>query len=247
MQLLEAASVLVAMNGGTQSGEQAPIGGSDNSSASPAASASSEIQDEYPSSASTTPPPSAVDGGMTYSKRYSGGSAYSRSYQSTSGTSMAFLEGALNGHGWLAHHRQHSDDIRSTLAASVSVSGSQHGDEEQADLAAAVGLLSCSYGTPKSGPVTLPADVPPVPPLPAKFANQTVGQPASHASGDGPVLEQEQVSSYRYHQFHPDANNRPSKMEVVDESDAEKPNSHHAQSSGSADEDEDGVFGKMEE
>lgn len=35
---------------------------------------------------------------------------------------------------------------------------------------AAMGLLSCSYGTPNQHPTVLPNDIPPVPPLPEKYA-----------------------------------------------------------------------------
>lgn len=241
VQLLEAASVLVAMNGGgSQSTEQAIGGLSDHSSASPAASASSELHDDYPSSASTTPPPFAADGGW-YSKHFNVGSDLSKSYQPNHGASVASWEGSRDVHGWSAHHRQHSDDIRSTLAVSTSVNGSQHGDEEQADLAAAVGLLSCSYGTPKSGPTLLPPDVPPVPPLPAKFMAQSLNQQ------DGISVEREPVSSYRYHQY--DVNNGEAKvqMEIDNESECNNQSAEPAKNSGAHDEEEEGVFGKMEE
>lgn len=55
-------------------------------------------------------------------------------------------------------------------------------DSTTADLAAAVGLLSCSYGTPKTGPVMLPPDVPPVPPLPAQYLPGSVGPAHSFSS-----------------------------------------------------------------
>ena len=44
-------------------------------------------------------------------------------------------------------------------------------DDEEASLVAAVQSL-CSFGTPRHGPVLLPPDVPPVPPLPAKFTEK---------------------------------------------------------------------------
>lgn len=58
------------------------------------------------------------------------------------------------------------------MTANTSIAESYRGDEDPQDLAAAVGLLSCSYGTPKTGPADLPNNVPPVPPLPAKYQNQ---------------------------------------------------------------------------
>ena len=159
MQLLEAASVLVGM---TSDGN--PTNDSDNSS-SPAASGSSERDDEL-SSAETTPPPQA-DNAYRDSKRYSNASSTcSRSYQSV------FSESAPNGETHFAHYRQWSSSSNNRpLTANTSIAESYR-DEDPADLAAAVGLLSCSYGgTPKSGPIGMSSDVPPVPPLPEKYAN----------------------------------------------------------------------------
>lgn len=56
------------------------------------------------------------------------------------------------------------------MTANTSIAESYR-DEDPADLAAAVGLLSCSYGTPNHNPVGMPNDIPPVPPLPEKYAN----------------------------------------------------------------------------
>ena len=247
VQLLEAASVLVAMNGGgPQSSEQVVSGFSDHSSASPAASASSEIHDDYPSSAGTTPPPTAADGAFN-AKRYSAGINFSRSYQSAPGAAMAFSESMPNGQEWPVHHRQHSDDIRSTLAGSASVNGSQYGDEEQADLAAAVGLLSCSYGTPKSGPTLLSPDVPPVPPLPAKFMAHSLNQQDSNSSVEGGICtEHEPVSSIRYHQYEVKAEGTKAQMEIDNDSDRDNRIAEPSDNLGTADE-EEGVFGEMEE
>lgn len=158
VQLLEAASVLVAMN-------QDGVNDSDNSS-SPAASASSDMRDEELSSTETTPPPQS-DSAYRDSKRFSNNSSvYSRSYQSV------FSESAPNNEHGFAHHRQWSASSNSRpVTANTSYADSHRGDEDPQDLAAAVGLLSCSYGTPKSGPTGMPMDVPPVPPLPAKYQN----------------------------------------------------------------------------
>lgn len=146
VQLLEAASVLVAMN---QDGPN----DSDNSS-SPAASGSSDMRDEELSSTETTPPPHH-ENSYRDPKRFSNESSlFSRSYQSV------FSESGPNAENGFAHHRQWS-------TSSISRPESYNADE--ADLAAAVGLLSCSFGTPKTGPTTLSPDVPPVPPLPEKY------------------------------------------------------------------------------
>lgn len=153
VQLLEAASVLVAMN---QDGPD-----SDNSS-SPAASGSSDMRDEDLSSTETTPPPQGDNAYRDSSKRFSNNSSiFSRSYQS------AFSE-SVPEHGF-SHNRHWSTSSGRPLTAGSNFGESYTGNEDAQDLAAAVGLLSCSYGTPKSAPSALPMDAPPVPPLPAKY------------------------------------------------------------------------------
>lgn len=153
MQLLEAASVLVAMNT-----DGTPTNDSDNSS-SPAFSGSSD-RDEDVSSVETTPPPQAD--AYRDSKRFSNtSSAYSRSYQSV------FSESGPKADNGFAHYRTLSSNRPCTADTSIADS---YRDEDPQDLAAAVGLLSCSYGTPKTGPTCLPNDIPPVPPLPEKYA-----------------------------------------------------------------------------
>ena len=141
-----------------------PTNDSDNSS-SPAASGSSERDDE-PSSAETTPPPQA-DNSYREKKRYSNTSSlYSHSYQST------FSESAPAADNGFGHHRQWStSSANRPYTANTSIADS-HRDEDQADVEAAMGLLSCSWGTPKSGPIGLSNDIPPVPPLPEKYANR---------------------------------------------------------------------------
>lgn len=122
-------------------------------SSSPAASGSSGMREEELSSTETTPPP---NGEHAYgdSKRFSNNSSsiYSRSYQS-----MFSMPSGSNSR---------------PMTADTSIGQSYRGDEDPQDLAAAVGLLSCSYGTPKSGPTNSTADVPPVPPLPEKYQSK---------------------------------------------------------------------------
>ncbi len=155
--MLEAASVLVAMTG-----EGVPATDSDNSS-SPAASGSSD-RDEDSSSVETTPPPQ-VDTSYRDSKRYSNtSSAYSRSYTSV------FSESAPNEHGFGHHRHWSTSSTNRPLTAATSIAESYR-DEDPQDLAAAVGLLSCSYGTPNQRATILSNDIPPVPPLPEKYAN----------------------------------------------------------------------------
>lgn len=229
VQLLEAASVLIAMN--TEAGD------SDHSSPSPPASGTSDLHDDL-SSTDTTPPPQLDDHAVgsfprshfasRSTKRYSANSsAYSQSYQST-----VFSDNGQNG-----HYRHWSNVSDRPTTSGTSVAGSYHDDEnDQADLAAAVGLLSCSYGTPKSGPVALPPDVPPVPPLPAKFLDYGNGlsMPGSHTVSA-------QQSSLRDNRYHHD---KDVDMDEESEDDFRQSNSR---SRGRADEDDDAFFGRMEE
>lgn len=159
VQLLEAASVLVAMNSEGNND-------SDNSS-SPAASGSSDMREDGVSSTETTPPPQSEHAYRDSKRLSNNSSVYSRSYQSV------FSSGsAPNNDNGFSHHRQWSASSNGRpLTANTSIAESYRGDEDPQDLAAAVGLLSCSYGTPKSGPTAMPMDVPPVPPLPAKYQN----------------------------------------------------------------------------
>lgn len=235
VQLLEAASVLVAMNQEPETAKD-----SDRSSASPAASGSSDPREDELSSTDTTPPPQLDPAMADYprshfghrsSKRYSANSsAYSQSYQST-----VFSD---NGQG---HYRQWSNvsDGRPTTSG-TSVAGSYHEEEnDQADLAAAVGLLSCSYSTPKTGPMTLPHDIPPVPPLPPQFMG------AFNTPGTATITAQQsslRASSYGYQPESKD-------VDMDDGNFASDDDYHHrrSRSRGRVDDEDDGVFGKMEE
>jgi hypothetical protein len=216
---------------------------SDRSSASPAASSSSDGHDEI-SSVETTPPPQPDEVPGSYSaydsKRYSANSsAYSHSY---SGNSV-FSESAPNGPGYFSHYRQWSQDGRPATSG-TSVAGSNYEDEEQAaDLAAAVGLLSCSYGTPKSGPAMLPPDIPPVPPLPARF----LGQTADLLSGSSSTLvaSQSSIPKQRYSDFRHQGRD----VEMVDDNESMDNDDDYRRPhrTPQADEDEEGVFGRMDE
>ncbi|KAF2206643.1 hypothetical protein CERZMDRAFT_89137 [Cercospora zeae-maydis SCOH1-5] len=192
VQLLEAASVLVAMN------QEGKDGGDSDDSSSPAASGSSGMRDEDSSSNETTPPPQS-EHAYRDSKRFSGNSSiYSRSYQSVfSNGSVPHAE-----HGF-AHHRQWSTSSASRpMTANTSIAESYRGDEDPQDLAAAVGLLSCSYGTPQNGPTATGAHVPPVPPVPAKYqAYQTRSYSDYRNQGDV-EMEDEDSDDEPHHPHH---------------------------------------------
>ncbi|KAK2767424.1 hypothetical protein FQN54_003580 [Arachnomyces sp. PD_36] len=172
VQLLEAASVLVNMNEEpelTQDG--LPAVESDGSSASPTASGSLEFRNGV-SSTETTPPPTGEEGTSIpypgyshHAKNYSinSNSAFSRSFQSIPSSSINGSAPSLS--PAMSHFRQSSIDHGS----SNDLGGL---DDDEAGLAAAIEL--CHFGTPRTGPVPMSPDVPPVPPLPARFLGQSL-------------------------------------------------------------------------
>ncbi|KAI9795197.1 MAG: hypothetical protein M1816_000219 [Peltula sp. TS41687] len=206
VQLLEAASVLVSMNQTGYSGTELALDmPSDHSSASPAASGFSGLRDGL-SSVSTSPPPReegeyptmAVDTSQRHriNRRSSIFSAYSRSYQSVQSSSVFGDAGSSVGTSNNFHYlRQGSTGGRSN---SIHASSAGDHDADEESLAAAVGLLSCSYGTPKSGPIVPLADtdIPPVPPLPARFLGEREDKVHADTTGtSGPSSDQNQYGN----------------------------------------------------
>ncbi|KAL8688567.1 MAG: hypothetical protein Q9218_005557 [Villophora microphyllina] len=232
VQLLEAASVLVGMNQ-ENSGppNTAKTVESDHSSASPDISAMSELYDDDDvSSAETTPPPTsepvyAQDSFTTMQdKRHSGtSSAFSRSYQSAPSSSYAAGSIPSSSYGQQYPYQRRPSTSGTASASQLAV------DEEEAGLAAAVQSL-CSFGTPRTGPVHLPPGVPPVPPLPPQYAGQNANRlsasivmtPTPHDFGLLPTATQ-RISNER------GAKNTDTRSRYHD------------------DEDEDGIFGRMDE
>jgi len=175
VQLLEAASVLVGMNQDEPTElDSGKVTDSDNSSASPAASGYSDTRDDDDySSAETTPPPMSEHYGLgdgmeaARRKRHSGNSSsFSRSYQSAPSSSLP------PGSAAFGHYNQQRRPSTSGFASGAA-------DDEEAGLVAAVETL-CTFGTPRNGPVLLPADVPPVPPLPARYMEENVNRLSGH-------------------------------------------------------------------
>jgi len=81
----------------------------------------------------------------------------------------------------ISYYRQWSSENRPT-----SLTGVTTDDNGYSDLAAAAeGLLSCSLGTPKVGAGRLGADIPPVPPVPAKYSDGTQQHTTAGRSTDG--------------------------------------------------------------
>ena len=217
---------------------------SDQESDSPAASGSSEH--DRASSADTTPPPQAdifnaySTGSFTGKhKRYSSGQGgsghgFSRSYQSaTSATSL--MGGSVPNKSSFGHYRQPSLERR-PLSSGIT------GNQEDDGLADAVQLLSCSFerrGIPRSIPVTLPADAPPVPNIPAQYLSKSTFSGATLTPNTRPQMPE----SYTRHLAHRDGD---VKMEESEDSVADDEEYDH-RSRGRSDEDDDGVFGRMEE
>ena len=207
---------------------------SDQSSASPAASGSSDIreEEEYLSSAETTPPPMHERYAMvediehTRSRRHSGNSSsFSRSYQSAPSFSLPPSNS-------LCHYQQRRPSSSGIASADV--------DEDEAGLVAAVESL-CSFGTPRKGPVLLPDDVPPVPPVPAIYRDYNANQ-LSGSLGQAAELGLSLLS------YQPLSDERGMKMEnnhavyVREDYDHDDRPISHVRS----EEEEDGVFGAME-
>lgn len=207
------------------------------SAASPAASGYSEQHDDR-SSADTTPPPHAeafqTTSGLSYrsaSKRYSSGSGgYSRSYQSAG--SSGFFAGSVPNGSAFGHNRHGSSDRRPPS------SGMNNTGQEDRDLAAAVELLSCSFGSNGGSRDTrFPDDAPPVPPLPAQYLDQAAFPGTSFLNS---YTARQMPESFTRGEF---LHTQDVKMEDSEADDDEDDRRSRIRS----DEDDDGVFGRMEE
>lgn len=212
---------------------------SDPESSSSTASGYSD-QAERLSSADTTPPPTA-DYGRMQGVPFGGGKRHS-----SAGISRSYQSGSLpvpNDHGPFGHARRTSEQRPTS-------SGVNNTGQDDRDLAAAVELLSCSFNSSNApsgginisgsnGTVTL-ADAPPVPPVPAQYLDRATSigsgfmnsfpgrQPESFTRGDI-RRDSEDVKMGD----HPDSG--------LDDDDFDR------QSRARSDEEDDGVFGCMEE
>lgn len=241
VQLLEAASVLVNMNHGPSS-ESAKASDSDNS-LSPVASGSSDIQDDESSSVETTPPPMSdhVDfpsgSEIRNSKRYSSNSSvFSRSYQSLPSGSMSAGSFPTTASYGSFHHPGYQ--------RRPSTSGTSNGmgaSDDEAGLAAAVEL--CNFGT-RAGPVPA-GDIPPVPPLPARYVSHNA---SLSAGGVGYQFYRQEVGPAPS-LAHRISDERDVKMQESPDGHApyDDEYDHRFTHRGRNDEYDDGVFGHMEE
>ncbi|MCJ1284125.1 hypothetical protein MMC26_003456 [Xylographa opegraphella] len=248
VQLLEAAQVLVTMNqDAVPAAESAKASDSDNSSASPVPFTPSDPDDDDEvSSVETSPPPTSEQADFTSydelrnAKRYSNNSSvFSRSYQSAPSTS--FAPSSVPTAASYGSFRQFGYQRRPSTPG---ISALGHGaSEEDTALAAAVEL--CHFnGTPRTGP-TLMDDIPPVPPLPARYASHNAHRPVSGTGYLGmqdlglPPPLTHRLSDERSSKVH---HNVPHATD-----DDEEYFDQRSVSRGRSDEDDDGVFGRMEE
>ena len=248
VQLLEAAQVLVTMNhDAVPPTESAKASDSDNSSASPALFTSSDPDDDDDvSSVETSPPPTSEQADFTSydevrsAKRYSNNSSvFSRSYQSAPSTSFAPSSIPTAASYGSFHHFGYQ---RRPSTSGISTLGSGALEEDTA-LAAAVEL--CHFnGTPRTG-ATQMDDIPPVPPLPARYASHNTNRPVSGTGYLGipdlglPPPLTHRLSDERSSKAH---NSVPHPAD-----DDEEYYDQRSVSRGRSDEDDDGVFGRMEE
>lgn len=242
VQLLEAASVLVAMTDRPDAAHTPPDStrdsNSEQDSASPEASGG-YLDEQEASSADTTPPPpsdGAIAFGSSYrssfTKRHNHTGGISRSYQSAP-FSSSIGGGISNGLG--GHFRELSQDVRPTS------SGKNATGQEDHDLAAAVELLSCSFGsTTGSRTVHLPSDAPPVPPLPAQYLGDAFSGVSFINSYPGGAPESFTRGAPR-RDIREDVKMDESGDSVMGDDDDD------TRSRARSDEDDDGVFGRMEE
>jgi hypothetical protein len=228
------------------------------SSASP--NASSELRDGL-SSAETTPPPMEEDDEdddmspePTMEKRFSVSNAsgfLSHSYQSV--PSSSFTGSAPWASPAFSHYRQSSIDTRpSTAEAKL------HEDDE-ADLAAAIGL--CNFGTPRTRPVPMSPSIPPVPPLPSRFLDQAGTSGSQSQSLDQSATKEADVTFpnstpnlFLSLSYNPSLSYKVSDEREVRMGDAERTTRQNRNAdvdfghrSTAAGDDDDGVFGRMEE
>ncbi|KAI2783014.1 hypothetical protein F4815DRAFT_491964 [Daldinia loculata] len=241
VQLLEAASVLVAMNTeATTPPDSTKDFTSDPESASPTASGYSDLHDGR-SSADTTPPPhldafSAMNSFAyrTASKRDSNGSSFARSYQSA--VSGSFFSGSVpNGNGF--GHARHASSDRRPPSSGMNSTG-----QDDRDLATAIELLSCSFGSNGgTRDSRLPDDAPPVPPLPAQYLDHAAFTSTSFINSfpSGQMPESFTRGELRHTE---DVKMEDSESSIMDEDEGE--GRFRARSS---EEDDDMMFGRMED
>ena len=219
--------MLVAMNG-KESTATPPESTKDSASeadiSSPAASGFSEHVERH-SSADTTPPPLMEEAGYRRPSYHDVDTpGMPRSYQSGVSESIANSSG-------FGHFRQPSHERRPPS------SGANRTGEDDTDLAAAVELLSCSFNSNNgsTNTVTVAPDAPPVPPVPAQYLDQATSMSNAGFINSFPRRQPESFTRGEIRRGSEDV-----KMEESDDD-------FDMRSRARSDEDDDGVFGRMEE
>lgn len=191
------------------------------------------MQADRQSSADTTPPPmSEAFNFNETSYRNKRHDSFSRSYQSAPFTGALSPGSVPRG---FRHMRQLSIDQRPTS------SGVNNTGEDDRDLAAAVELLSCSFNSNNGsqGTVTLPADAPPVPPLPAQYLDQATSLTNAGFINSFPSRQPESFTRGEFRRGDEDVKMDDQMDSAMDDDDFDR--------RSRSDEDDDGVFGRMEE
>jgi hypothetical protein len=184
----------------------------------------------------------------TFAKRSSIGSAISRSYQSAAYASST--AGSIPNSAGFGHFRNFSHDNRPVS------SGRNTTGQDDHELATALG--GCSFGSYSSlrGVHQLPADAPPVPPLPAQYLDKSVsgadlmgsfrsGPPESFTRGAPESFTRGAPQSFARSTRVTDRDDV--KMDESGESVQDDDDDDDTGSRARSDEDDDGVFGRMEE
>ncbi|KAL5629089.1 hypothetical protein BROUX41_002480 [Berkeleyomyces rouxiae] len=262
VQLLEAASVLVAMNHNDPKSDTMTASPSESTSGFHSETDSSSLSDaasrrhDRTSSTETTPPPPMEGLGLKLNshqfstKRYSTG-GISKAYKlgshrpSTSvlqGIASSVPNGTSLGHGH-GHGRKRSEDIRPTS------SGRSSTGKVDRELAAAVEMLSCSFNSNHAKSPNTAVLIPPVPALPIQYLEQAT---SFASSGFTSFPSRPQESFTRGESFirggakslhsHDDMDMDDSASEGVAGDDDD-----YDMRRARSDEDDDGVFGRMEE
>lgn len=192
-------------------------------SASPAASGFSEQVDRQ-SSVETTPPPTndGLFNGMSYrNKPTESEIAFGRQRGS-------FAPGSMGNtlHPSFANERRPSSGMNVT-------------GKDDRDLAAAVELLSCSFNSQNGSHGTI-TNAPPVPAVPAQYLDQATSVSRSFVNS----FPNRQPESFTRGEIRRDSDDV--KMEESADSAADEDDLEH-RSRARSDEDDDGVFGRMEE
>lgn len=249
--------------------QDGPEAESESSSASP--DASSERREGL-SSADTTPPPMEQDeeededegddmemsglstiGNKRYdvpnsNNNYNQSGLYSHSYQSM--PSSSFTGSAP------LHSPSFSNFRHSSIDTRPSTADTKLHDDDEADLAAAIGL--CNFGTPRTRPVAMSPNIPPVPPLPSRYLDPSMAGQQSQSLDQFRVPGADAFpgsipNNFLSVSYNPSLSYKVSDEREVRMGDADRTSRQNRNadvdfgSRSAADDDDDGVFGRMEE